>query len=117
MPGPGPAEREDEPADLEIGVVSPLHRGDGRVLQAQDGQVGRRIATGERGAGGPAAGEGDSDVLIARDRVTGGDHDARPPDDAGRGNPPPRVDGDDRTAHQLDGGRQILRKPCENAHG
>ena len=117
MAGPGPAEREDQAADLQVRVVAPLHGWDRHILESEHGQVGGGIPAGEGGRGGPAAREGDADVLVARDRVTGGDQDPRTPDDAGRGNAPPRVDGDHRAADLLDGGRQIVGETSEHAHG
>ena len=56
-----------------------------------------------------AVGERDGDLLVAFDRVCGGDDDAVAPDDTARRKAMARVDGDDGPAGPRDGCRKGVR--------
>src|SRR5262249_2930384 len=78
----GSAEGEDQAANLVIGLSRGFDGRHCRVVEAEDGQIGGGVSTGERRRRRAAAREGDGDVVIAGDRMARCDDDAGLPDDA-----------------------------------
>ena len=82
----------------------------GAVRQAEHGEIGGRVAAGQRGGRGAAVVQGDGDVVVSLNGVVRGDDDAGLPDDAGGGNAAAGVDGDDRAADGVHRGGKIVRE-------
>src|SRR5690348_14088216 len=80
-----PADRKHEMAGSQrCGVAALSHREPVR-REAQHRDVGAGIAAAEGGGDAPPIRQGDGDVVLALQRLLGGDKDARPPmDGAGR---------------------------------
>ena len=103
-----PAEREHELADARRAVGRGGGGRAGAVREAEHGEIGRRIASGQRGGGGGAVVQRDGDVVVPLNGVMRRDDDARLPDDAGGRDPAAGVDGDDRPADGVDRGGEII---------
>ncbi len=97
-----PADGEDEMPRAERGDSAGRRRRQAVRREAQHGDVSARIAPGERGRDAPPVGQGDGDVVVALERLFGGNEDARAPmDGAGRA-APAAMDGDDAARGGLD---------------
>ena len=86
-----------------------------RFVDLEDGEVGGRIAAGERRGDRRAVGERDRDVFLALDGVMRGDDDAGSPVDAARGDASPGVDRDDGLSRALDGAGEVVGEGFEDA--
>ena len=90
VPALMPADGEDEMTRAERGSGAGLCHRQAVRWDAKNGDVGARVAPGERCRDAPPVGQGDSNIVLALQRLFGGDEDAGAPmDGAGRQRRPP----------------------------
>ena len=117
--GARPCDRQCEVSDFQTVGWRSVGGGKTCSLHAQDGDVGRRIPTDQRGVGRRPIGEPDMNVVISFDRVVrGNDCSVRRPDDAACGYPSTSLDTHNGRRGFRNGFGECIRKAGQSfGHG
>ena len=106
---PAAAERHDQLADACAAACCGLRRLQRAVAQAQHGNVGGRVAAGQRRCNGAAVRQSQRYVVVGLERIAGRDHGIRLPDEAAGHEPAMRSNADDGAGCVLDQPAQTTR--------